>query len=99
MMEDKFKETVHYDSDGRTFTVQRQYDVNPTLEQAKIIRDSGAGVTGENRLVGRIPMVMVDQWMKEAGVAHNDNEARKEIIRKKMLSGDFDKFRVWGGTF
>ncbi len=63
-MEDKFKETVHYDSDGRTFTVQRQYDVNPTLEQAKIIRDSGAGVTGENRLVGRIPMFMVDQWMK-----------------------------------
>ena len=98
-MEDKFKEKVHYHADGEKFTVQRQYDVNPTLQQAKIIRDSGAGVTGENRLVGRIRMFMVDQWMKEAGVAHNDNEARKEIIRKKMLSGDFDKFRVWGGTF
>ncbi len=98
-MEDKFKEKVHYHSDGDKFTVQRQYDVNPTLQQAKIIRDSGAGVTGENRLVGRIPMFMVTEWMKEAGVALDDNEARKEIIRKKMLSGEFDKFRVWEGKF
>ena len=32
-------------------------------------------------------------------VALDDNEARKEIIRKKMLSGEFDKFRVWEGKF
>jgi hypothetical protein len=98
-MKDKFKEKVHYDTDGRHFTVQRQYDTNPVLEQSKIIRDSGAGVTGENRLVGRIPMFMVTEWMKEAGVALDDTDARKEIIRKKMLSGEFDKFRVWKGTF
>ncbi len=79
--------------------MQRQYDTTPVLEQSKIIRDSGAGVTGENRLVGRIPMFMVTEWMKEAGVALDDTDARKEIIRKKMLSGEFDKFRVWKGTF
>jgi hypothetical protein len=44
-------------------------------------------------------MFMVTEWMKEAGVALDDNDARKDIIRKKMLSGDFDKFRVWEGTF
>ena len=98
-MDDKFKEKVHYHKDGEKFTIQRQYDVNPILQQNKIIRDSGAGVTGENRLVGRIPMFMVTEWMKEAGVALDDNDARKDIIRKKMLSGDFDKFRVWEGTF
>jgi hypothetical protein len=98
-MDDKFKEKVHYHNDSDKFTIQRQYDVNPILEQNKVIRDAGAGVTGENRLVGRIPMFMVTEWMKEAGVALDDNDARKEIIRKKMLSGDFDKFRVWGGTF
>ena len=98
-MEDKFKEKVHYHTDGEKFTIQRQYDVNPTLNDAKIIRDSGAGVTGENRLVGRIPMFMVTEWMKEAGVALDDNDARKEIIRTKMLSGEFDAFRVWKGTF
>lgn len=99
MIEDKFKEKVHFHGDGNKFTIQRQYDVNPTLDQAKIIRDSGAGVTGENRLVGRIPMFMVTEWMKEAGVALDDMDARKEIIRKKMLSGEFDKFRVWEGKF
>jgi len=98
-MDDKFKEKVHYHSDGNKFTIQRQYDVSPILEQNKIIRDSGAGVTGENRLVGRIPMFMVTEWMKEAGVALDDNDGRKDIIRKKMMSGDFDKFRVWDGKF
>jgi hypothetical protein len=95
----RMKENGHFDSDGEKFTIERKYDVNPALEESRILRDSGAGVTGENRLVGRIPMFMITEWMKEAGVNADDNEARKEIIRKKMLSGEFDKFRVWKGTF
>jgi hypothetical protein len=38
-------------------------------------------------------------WLKEAGVRWDDHEAKKQIIRKKLLSGDFAAFRVWEGTY
>ena len=71
----------------------------PFFEEAKQIRDQGLGQTGENRLVGRIPVHLVVQWMKEAGLSWSDTEAKKDLIRKKMLSGEFDAFRIWKGTY
>ena len=44
-------------------------------------------------------MHVITQWCKDAGIRWDDTEARKEIVRKKILSGDFDKLRVWKGTF
>jgi hypothetical protein len=44
-------------------------------------------------------MHVITQWCKDAGIRWDDIEARKEIVRKKILSGDFDKLRVWKGTF
>jgi len=49
--------------------------------------------------VGTIPIHIVKMWCDEAGIKWSDTQAKKEIIRKKMLSGDFDKLRVWKGTF
>jgi hypothetical protein len=79
--------------------IHKQYDNNVYLEQAKQIRDQGLGQTGESRLVGRIPMHLVAQWIKEAGLEWSDKQATQDLIRKKMLSGDFDKFRIWKGTY
>ena len=79
--------------------IHKQYDNNVYLEQAKQIRDQGLGQTGESRLVGRIPMHLVAQWIKEAGLEWSDKQANQDLIRKKMLSGDFDKFRIWKGTY
>jgi hypothetical protein len=92
-------EKVHYDKDGRHFTVERRFDVSDDLHRARVLRDAQAGTKGENRLVGTIPMHLVNEWMKEAGVSPSDNAARAEILKKKILSGEFDKFRVWKGTF
>jgi hypothetical protein len=64
-----------------------------------MLREAGVGQTGESRLVGTIPMHIVAEWMKEAGLSWDDNEAKKDVIKRKMLSGDFDKFRVWKGTY
>jgi hypothetical protein len=56
-------------------------------------------MTGESRLVGVIPMHIMQEWFKEAGVSWDDREACKEIVKRKMLSGDFDKLRVWEGSY
>lgn len=87
------------DGEGTTFHVKTTFDAQPALDAAADLRSAGAGLTGEHRLVGRVPGWLVSQWVKEAGVAHNDNDARQEIIRKKMLSGEFVKFRVWDGSY
>jgi len=43
-------------------------------------------------------MKLLTEWAKEAGITMDD-PAMKEIVKRKMLSGDFDKFRVYMGTY
>jgi hypothetical protein len=95
----KIKEKVHIDNKNDKIVVEKQYDNQSYLNRAEQLRKAGAGVQGENRLVGTIPIHIVKMWCDEAGIKWGDTEDRKAIIKKKMLSGDFDKLRVWQGTF
>ena len=79
--------------------IQKTFDNDVYIEQAKQIRDQGLGQTGESRLVGRIPMHLVSQWIKDAGLSWTDKAATQDLIRQKMLSGEFDAFRVWKGSY
>ena len=95
----KIKEQVHHDLKNDKIIVQSTYDHNPTHERAAQLRQAKVGITGHNKLVGTIPIHIVKMWCDEAGIKLSDTNAKKEIIRKKMLSGEFDKLRVWKGTF
>jgi hypothetical protein len=86
-----------FEEDGKIIH-KRTFDNQPALDDAAALRSAGLGQTGENRLVGRVPMNIVADWLKEAGV-RMDDPAAKDVIRRKMLSGDFDAFRVWQGTY
>ena len=81
-----------------TFVVQRQFNNQPYLDRVKAIQELNGGVLGESRLAGEIPLHIVETWAKEAGIKWDD-PAMKDVIKRKLLSGDFDKFRVWKGTF
>jgi hypothetical protein len=85
--------------DGDKVTFHTSHDVTPALERAAMLRSSGAGVQGNNRLVGSIPFALIEAWANEAGVALTDTEAVRELMHKKILSGEFNKFRVWGGRY
>jgi len=85
--------------EGEKLVVHQKHDWNPILDKAKQLREAGATDFGESKLVGVLPMKLLHEWAKEAGVDFSDTHAMQEIIRKKMLSGDFDKFRVWEGTY
>ena len=95
----KINEQVHHDTANDKIIIQRTFDNNPALERAENLRKAKVGVSGDNKLVGTIPVHRVKTWCDEAGIKWSDNEAKKEIIRKKMLSGEFDKLRVWKGTY
>ena len=95
----QIKEKVHFDKKEDKIIIEKTYDNQGVLDRAENLRKGKHGMTGENRLVGSIPIHIVAQWCKDAGIRWDDIEARKEIVRKKILSGDFDKLRVWKGTF
>ena len=87
------------DGDGSTFHVKETFDPNPALDSARKLRDAGAQAFGESRLVGELPGWLVAQWMKEAGIAHNDSHARNEMLRKKLMDSDNSDFRIWRGSY
>ena len=87
------------DDEGSKFVVQTTHDFNPAMDRAAALRSAGAGLTGESRLVGTVDLALIAEWCKEAGVSWNDIEARREVVKRKLMDGDNSHFRVWNGRF
>jgi hypothetical protein len=86
------------DNHDGTFVVQSRFDNDSYIKRVEAIKELNGGILGESRLAGEIPLHIVEMWAKEAGIKWGD-PAMKDVIKRKLLSGDFDKFRVWKGTF
>jgi len=95
----KINETIHHDKSSDKIIVERSFDNNPALIRAEQLRKAKVGVDGDNKLVGSIPIHIIKMWCDEAGIKWSDIEARRDVVKKKILSGEFDKLRVWQGTF
>jgi len=93
----KISEKISFEHDH--MVIKQRHDVSQALKDARMARDAGIGMSGENRIVGFLQPAIIGAWLKEAGVAWSDTEAAKEVVQKKIISGEFDKFRVWGGTY
>lgn len=87
-----------FEEDGKLI-IQQTHDYSGILQQAKKLREAGCQDLGESKLVGRIPITLIREWCKEAGVKWSDVQARHDVVRRKLLSGEFDKFRVWNGRY
>ena len=96
----KVGEEILYDNVEEKIIVKKTYDDRPELDRvAEIGKMAGINKFGsEYKFVGSIPMHLISTWLKEAGVAWDD-PARADVIKKKMLSGDFDKLKVWKGKY
>lgn len=100
----KIKETYREEDDK--LIIKKTHDFTPVLRQMEQLRSAGVKNMGDgannadNRFVGRIPLALIEAWCKEAGVKWDDVHARAEVVKKKILSGEFDKFRSdWKGTY
>ena len=85
--------------DGDEIRLVRAQDAEPILEGIKDLKSNGFTGTPDFRHVGRIPAVVLEMWLNEAGVSFNDHKAVEEVIHRKLLDGDFAKLRVHEGTF
>ena len=95
----KIGEQWHYDETEKKWIQKKTYDWSHGIDRAKKLSEEHGGVLGESRLVGTIPLALITEWCKEAGVKWDDNKARAEVVKRKILSGEFDKFRVWKGKY
>lgn len=83
------------EEDGRLI-IRKDFLVDD--DRAARLRDAQAPMS-DSWHVGSIPLPILSQWFKEAGVEWHDKHACQEVIRAKLISGDFQKFRVKEGRF
>lgn len=93
----KISEKIDFEHDH--MVIKKKHDVSQALNDVQKAKDAGIGMSGENRLVGFLDGAVLAQWLKEAGVLWSDTEAAKEVVKRKMMSGEFSKFRVWEGSY
>ena len=93
----KISEKVSFEHDN--MVIHQRHDVSQALKDAEMARAAGIGMSGEKRLAGFLDGAVLASWLKEAGVSWSDTEAAKEVVKRKMMSGDFSKFRVWEGSY
>ena len=85
--------------DGDEIRLVRAQDAEPILESIKDLKSNGFTGTPDFRHVGRIPAVVLEMWLNEAGIAMSDHDAVADLIHRRLLDGDFAKLRVHEGTF
>lgn len=91
-------ESVRLDDDK--LIIKRTFNLDETLKDAAYSREKSMNSFGSDwKHVGDIHPAMVTNWLKEAGVAWSDTEAVKDVIKTKLMSGEFSKLRDWEGTY
>ena len=96
----KVKEEILYDNQYDKIIVKKTYDDQAELDRVNEIRkNSGINKFGSDyKFVGSVPTHLISEWLKEAGVSWDD-PARADVIKKKMLSGEFDRLKAWKGKY
>jgi hypothetical protein len=97
----KVKDELIYDDVQQKIIHKKTHDFTPEMHMARVLRETkGEEQKGsDHKLVGTIPMALISEWIKEAGIEWSDNHAVQEVVKRKILSGEFDKFRVWKGNY
>ena len=98
------KKFERVDAEDKMLHISQKHDVTATLKRAELMRQAReAGVNGhipdDWKPIGTVPGVLVRAWANEAGVKMDDTEAMRELINKKLMSGEFSKLRVTEGKF
>ena len=89
-----------YSFEGDNLVIKKTFDASHMLNDAKHARETTQNSFGSDyKHVGNVDMGLLSIWLKEAGVSWEDTEAVKDVIRKKMMSNEFQALRVWEGKW
>jgi hypothetical protein len=76
--------------EGDKVVVSRSQDVQAILDFNKERNIDGHKKGSDMRLVGSVPFVVVEMWLRESGLKLGSQEFA-EYVKKKLMSGDFSK--------
>ena len=95
----KISESITFNADDQMI-IKKTYDANQMLLDAEYARQHSPNAFGSDyKHVGNVDMALVGIWLKEAGVQWTDTQAVKDVIKKKLMSNEFQKLRVWEGKW
>jgi hypothetical protein len=94
----KIKEIIKFEDD--MLIVKKTHDASVALKDAQQARElSPNAFASDYKQVGNVDMAMLNNWLKEAGVAWTDTQAVKDVIKRKLMSNEFSGLRVWEGKW
>jgi len=93
------KESYHYDELTDRLTIKREQDIEPLIEQNKLMADNLKEVPGLGYHAGRIPMVMVEDYMKKTGITFGEFLSDDKHVKILLQNRDLSKLRIWNGKW
>ena len=94
----KLSEKVSFDDDK--LIIKKTFDASHMLNDAKHARETTQNSFGSDyKHVGNVDLGLLGVWLKEAGVSWDDTEAVKDVIKRKLMSSEFQALRVWEGSY
>ena len=89
--------SVYHDLGDRV-VIQNRQDIRDIVEANKRQKNDSSGRMGEMVHVGRIPVVVMDQWIREDGINYLKAE-NKGLLLKKLEQRDNSVFKTHPGKF
>lgn len=94
----KIADKMTYDHKTDKIIHQKTYDNSDTIARVDDIKRSEINKFGSDyKFVGSVPMNLLNDWIKEAGLTWEDTNEVNEVMKKKLMSGEFDKLMAWKG--
>jgi len=85
-------------ADGDKLIQKKTFDPTATLNEVAQLKNTTAK-TGDIWHVGRIPSWLIGEWIKEAGLQWHDTDAVRDLVNRKLQSGEYNALRPHTGTF
>lgn len=94
----KVAESVTFSDDQ--MLIKKTHDASVMLKDAEYARGRTENLFGSDyKHVGNVDMALLNIWLKEAGVKWTDTQAVKDVLKRKLMSSEFSKLRVWEGKY
>lgn len=93
------KSSYSYDEATDTVYVYKEQDVEPLIEENKIMADNLREVPGLGYHAGRIPITVVEEYCKRRGITWREFMSDDKHVRFLLQNRDMSKFRIWNGKW
>ena len=94
----KIGESFKFEDDK--LIIKNTHDANDMLKDVQHAKQHSDNSFGSDyKHIGNVDMALLSVWLKEAGVSWSDTGAVKEVLKRKLMSNEFAKLRVWEGSY